>query len=164
MEAVKAFVLGAAILLPLAGTALATDEPVAGAHALALSPALRELFRAEMRELQGATQAIAAALPVGDWERIAATSHQMQASYILERKLTPAQKKELAALPERFLELDEAFHARAGKLAEAAQRRDPESVTFHYGRLLEACVGCHGAYAQTRFPALGAPAPDRHHH
>lgn len=166
MESVKALVVASAVLLsPASVTSAAPAESVPAAQAsLTLSPVLLELFRAEMRELLAGTQAIAAALPVGDWERIVATSRQMKASYVLAKKLTPAQEKELAALPERFLELDANFHARTGKLAEAAGARDPEEVAFQYGRLLEACVGCHASYGQARFPALGAPAPDAHHH
>lgn len=166
MEGIKALVLASVVvLLPASGAPAAPPERAPADRApLALSPALLELFRAEMRELLAGTQAVAAALPAGDWEGIAATSRQMKASYVLEKKLTPAQGKELAALPGRFLELDAAFHARTEKLAEAALGRDPEAVAFHYGRLLEACAGCHASYAQARFPAFGASPPGAHRH
>ncbi len=166
MEGVKVLILASAVLLfPMSVTAAAPAEPIPVPRAsLTLSPALLNLFRAEMRELLAGTQAIAAAIPVGDWERIASTSRQMKASYVLEKQLTPAQSRELGALPERFLELDAAFHARTGKLAEAAEARDPEAVVFHYGRLLEGCIGCHASYAQARFPAFGVPLPDSHKH
>lgn len=166
MEGIKALVLASVVLLaPASGVPAAPAEPAAASHApLALSPALLELFRAEMRDLLAGTQAIAAALAVGDWEGIVATSRQMKASYVLEKKLTPAQGAELAALPGRFLELDAAFHARTEKLAEAALGRDPEAVAFHYGRLLETCVVCHASYAQARFPAFGGSPPGAHRH
>lgn len=166
MESIKALVLAATVLLlPASGPSAAPAGPAPAAQApLALSPSLLELFRAEMRELLAGTQAVAAALPVGDWEAIVATSRRMKASYVLEKNLTPAQGKELAALPGRFLELDAAFHARTEKLAEAALGRDPEAVAFHYGRLLEACAGCHASYAQARFPAFGVSPSGAHRH
>lgn len=132
--------------------------------ALAMSPALLELFRSEMRELQSGTQAIAAALPAGDWDGIVKASRQMKQSYILEKKLTPAQRKELGALPERFRDLDAEFHARADRLAAAAASHDPELVSFQYSRVLETCTSCHAAFAPARFPGLGARSPASHQH
>lgn len=164
MKSVKAFFLGSLVLAQLSGNPARSAEPASAGTPLSLSPPVLELFRAEMRELLAGSQSIAAALPVGEWERIVETSHAMKASYILDKKLSPAKRKELSALPEQFLELDAAFHARTGKLAEAAAARDAEAITFHYGRLLEACVGCHVVYAPERFPALATPASAPHHH
>jgi len=132
---------------------------------LPMSPELLELLRAEMRELLGASQAISVALPVGDWAHIAATSEKMRGSYILERKLTEAQRKELDSLPERFKRMDEQFHLRTEKLARAASRKDAELTAFYFARLLENCAGCHAAYAQQRFPGLadGSGEARRHH-
>lgn len=132
---------------------------------LSMSPELLELFRAEMRELLGASQAISMALPVGDWAHIAATSEKMRMSYILEKKLTEAQREELDNLPERFKRLDEQFHLRTEKLAHAASEKDAELTVFYFARLLEDCAGCHAAYAQQRFPGFAGGAVDaRHQH
>jgi hypothetical protein len=128
-----------------------------------MSPELLELFRAEMRELLGASQAISLALPVGDWAHITATSQQMRNSYILERKLTAAQRKELDSLPERFKSLDEQFHLRTEKLAHAASEKDAELTAFYFARLLEGCASCHAAYAQQRFPGFVGDSVDLHH-
>lgn len=130
-----------------------------------MSPALLELLRAEMRELITASQAISVALPTGDWAQIEATSEQMRESYILKKKLTEAQKKELGSLPEPFKQLDEQFHLKAEKLAHAASAHDAELTAFYFARLLEGCAECHAAYAQQRFPGLAVQSEDsRHHH
>lgn len=166
MSNIKSLFMGQLLFLATACSASAAPPASAdrASAALALSPALLDLFRAEMRELLVGTQAIASALPAGDWDGIVATSRQMKASYVLEKKLTPAQEKELAALPGRFKELDQGFHARAGRLADAAIKRDYEAVAFHYSRLLETCAACHASFAPARFPTFGTPpAPDHHH-
>lgn len=155
MQALKALLLGAFLLsVSTSGSSAASTEPT---NSVSLSPGLLELFRAEMRELLLGTQTIAAALPIGDWDRVVATSRQMKASYILEKKLTPAQEKELTALPDGFKHLDQSFHARTEKLAEAALRRDSEAAAYHYSRLIEACAACHASFAPTRFPGLTVP-------
>lgn len=59
-------------------------------------------------------------------------------SYIMEKKLTPAQAKELdQALPARFKQLDAEFHQRAERLGAAATTHDPELVAIQYSRLTE---------------------------
>lgn len=156
-------------LFSLAGTAAAPPATApahrpAAAAALAMSPALVELFRTEMRELQSGTQVIAAALPAGDWDGIVKASRQMKQSYVLEKKLTSAQRKELGALPERFRDLDAEFHARSDRLGAAAASHDPELVAFQYSRLLETCTSCHAAFAPARFPGLAARATESHRH
>ena len=130
---------------------------------LPLSAGVLELLRAEMRELQNGTQAVAVALPTGDWNAIVATSRKMKESYILEKKITPEQEKELAALPEHFKVLDSTFHARLGKIADAAAARDAEMVAYQLSRVLETCVACHAVFAHSRFPSLTA-APAGHGH
>lgn len=132
---------------------------------LSISPELLELFRAEMRELLSASQSISVALPVGEWAHIAATSEKMRSSYILERKLTEAQRKELDSLPDRFKRMDEQFHLRTEKLARAASQKDAELTAFYFARLLENCADCHSAYAQQRFPGFSHGSGEaRHHH
>jgi hypothetical protein len=139
------------------------EQPADAPTGLTMSPELLELFRAEMRELLGASQAISLALPVGDWANVAATSEKMRKSYVLEKKLTVAQREELESLPERFKRLDEQFHMRAEKLAHAASQKDAELTAFHYARLLEGCAGCHAIYARQRFPGFASDSVDSHH-
>lgn len=130
-----------------------------------LPPELLDLLRAEMREVASGMQGIALSLAAGDWKAIQETSHKIRDSYIMTRKLTPAQAAELEqALPAPFKQLDAEFHQRAQKLGAAAAARDPELVVFHYSRMLESCASCHSAYAAKRFPGfVSAPAEEHHH-
>lgn len=119
---------------------------------LQLSPDLRQLFQAEMRELLVGTRTIAESLPVANWESIATSAAAMRDSYVLEKKLTKAQEAELAKLPGQFRVIDQAFHLRADKLVAAANARDAEAVSFQLSRLLDTCVSCHSSYAASQFP------------
>lgn len=151
-------------LMLAAPTAVAADEH---GEELKLSPELRSLLQAEMRELLAGSQAIAAALPTGDWAGLGEAARKMQGSYVMAQKLTDEQKAELGNLPEHFRHVDASFHGRAGKLAEAAMHKDVEAAAFHYSRMLEACAACHSAYAAERFPGLRPAAQEHgggHHH
>ena len=140
-------------------------EPHDPRRALPLSPGLLDLLRAEMREIAEGVQGIALSLATADWHSIEETSKKIRASYIMEKKLTPAQAKELdRALPERFKLLDAEFHQRAGRLGAAAEAHDAELVAFQYSRLMESCAVCHATYAKSRFPGFSSPVPGRHHH
>ena len=151
--------------LGLAGPTTGTAPPEeSGRSSLAMSPDLLELYRAEMRQLLVGTQAIALALPTGDWEHIIATSRQMQESYVLEGELTEAQVREIAGLPGSFQDLDQAFHARTEKLAAAAANQDAEAAAYQFFRLLETCAVCHTRFAQERFPSFPSePGGEPHH-
>ncbi|MGD8742818.1 MAG: cytochrome c [Granulosicoccaceae bacterium] len=140
-------------------------EPHAPHQDVQLSPDLLNLLRAEMREIAGGVQGIALSLATADWKSIQETSEKIRASYIMEKKLTPAQAKELEqALPEQFKQLDAQFHQRAERLGMAAAAHDPELVAFQYSRLVESCALCHSAYATSRFPGFAPPVPQPHHH
>jgi len=81
---------------------------------------------------------------IDDWKSVADTSTKIARSYILEQKLTPAQKTELnTSLPEHFKRLDAQFHLEAKKLEAAALNHDAQLATFHYYRLIETCTACH---------------------
>lgn len=132
---------------------------------LHLSPELIELLRTEMRSLLGGIQSISAGIATADWKRIADTSAQIKASYILKQKLTHAQKKELdTALPEHFKRLDSQFHLEAGKLEAAALNHDAQLTAFHYYRLIESCTTCHTLYAPSRFPGFSPARKHTHEH
>lgn len=133
--------------------------------AIKLSADLQNLLRAEMREITMGVQGIAVSLATADWQSIEETSSKIRTSYIMEKKLTPAQEKELEqALPEQFKKLDAEFHQRAERLGAAAAAHDAELVAFHYSRLVESCALCHAAYAKSRFPGFASPAQPGHHH
>lgn len=147
-----------------AAGAVRAQEPHAGAapapaQALAISPDLRELLREEMRGISKGMEALVTAIATGDWKTVAETSARIRASYIMEQRLSAAQKDELeAALPEVFRIMDANFHREAGNLGRAAEVRDAELINFYFYRMVESCVACHSAYATTRFPNLATDA------
>ena len=132
-------------LLAMSGPAYSSD--------VKLSPAVLELLRAEMREVSAGVQAMAFSIASADWRTLQDTSARIRASYIMEKKLTPAQARELeTGLPQRFMVLDAEFHDRAGKLGAAAAAHDAKLVVAQYSRMLESCTTCHAAFASSRFP------------
>jgi len=140
-----------------------TAEEAHDAHAsgskgqIHISAGLKDILNQEMRGIEGGMQEILPALSAGDWATISRVASTIKRSYILKQKLTAAQKKELhASLPAQFIEFDHYFHATAGKLAAAAEKRDIELVNFYYGKMHEKCAQCHARYAAGRFPGLAA--------
>jgi cytochrome c556 len=149
----------ATLLLALTANA---QQPAGDVH---LSPALQKLLQEEMREVARGTQNLALALATADWKTVVHTSEKIRASYILDRKLTPAQRHELErALPEGFKQMDGEFHARAQKLGHAAAARDHELAAFHFSRMVESCASCHASHAKTRFPGFATEKPAAHRH
>ncbi len=139
---------------------LATSGHVYSAD-VKLSPQVLDLLRAEMREISAGVQAMAFSIASADWRAIQDTSARIRASYIMEKKLTPAQARELeTALPPRFKAQDADFHARAGKLGAAAAAHDAKLVVAQYSRMLESCTSCHAAFASSRFPNF-SPGNDK---
>lgn len=140
---------------------------VCGAEPIApkLTPKLQKLFAEEMTAILQASQQIVAALVTGDHDAVAKNAQAIHDSFILDRNLTAQDRKDLeTAVPPAFLELDNAFHQTAAKLAEAARRRDPDLQQYFFSRMLETCQTCHGKYATDRFPALGGKIPATHSH
>ena len=132
---------------------------------LQLSPELIELLRSEMRALLSGIQLLPVGIATADWKSVADTSAQITRSYILEQKLTPAQKKELnTSLPEHFERLDAHFHLEAKKLEAAALNHDAQLSAFHYYRLIETCTACHRLYAPSRFPGFSSAKKHAHEH
>lgn len=120
-----------------------------------LSPEVRALLVEEMQQLDKAMSALSPEISSGNWSRISEIAAQMRDSFILKKKLTPEQGKELhGKLSEAFIERDRAFHTSAGRLVEAAEQHNGELTAFYFYRLMEGCVGCHAKYAPQRFPSL----------
>lgn len=133
-----------------------------GGQGIALSKELKGLLGEEMNAIQQGMMDLSPAIAAGEWGRIGEIARQIEGSFIMKRKLTPAQRDELhRALPEGFRELDGRFHATAAMLAHVAEVRDAELASFYYYRLTEACTQCHARYAGERFPGFAQPA--RHH-
>lgn len=149
------FVIGS---LSMASANIYAAKPLPVRQDVGLSPPLLNLLRAEMREITAGVQAIALSVATADWKAIQDTSAKIRASYIMEKKLTPAQAQELEqGLPEQFKRFDAEFHQRAEKLGTAAAAHDSELVAFRYSRLVESCAQCHSAYAKSRFPGFAPP-------
>ena len=124
-----------------------------------LSDDTRLLLSEEMKALQNGMKEIVPALVSGEWKKIKSIGEQMHDSYIMKKSLTRAQLHELhEKLPAAFKQLDHDFHHSAGQLAEAANRRDYELVSFYYYKMTEACVECHTRYATHKFPEFARPA------
>lgn len=159
------WLLMATTLLWLGHAMADAHEPRVIADELGLSPDVRALLQAEMREIAGASQAIVILMVSGDWAAIARMSEQIRDSYVMKQNLTDAQELELEEkLPRRFKSLDGEFHSRAERLRFAAASRDSEMIAFHYYRLLETCAACHAEYARSRFPGFSPDAPEHHAH
>lgn len=141
------------------------QEPHSAQNDLQLTPQLMELLRAEMQALLTGIQSLATGIATADWKNVADISAQIRASYILDQKLTPAQREELnTSLPEHFKRLDSDFHLEAKKLEAAATSHDQQLVTFHYYRLIETCTDCHALYAALRFPGFKPSTEATHGH
>lgn len=122
---------------------------------LELSPELAVLLRKEMKAIDGGMKELLSALSGGEFENAAKIARDLEATYILRQSLTKPQMKELhTRVPKGFLTMDHAFHARAGRLAKAADAQDGEVAAFYYSELVQACVGCHSHYATERFPGF----------
>ena len=155
-------VIGSLVAVP---AYIRATESQAHSRGIVLSPQLLNLLGEEMREIAAGVQGVALSLASGDWKSIEETSAKIQASYIMEKKLTASQAGELEqALPAHFKQLDAEFHRRAGRLGVAAAAHDAELVAFHYSRLVESCAVCHAAYAGQRFPGFSTPVLQGHHH
>jgi cytochrome c556 len=145
--------------------ALDAAETEPASQEINLSPEVRELLLAEMREIAAGIQSVALAIAIGEWQSIADTSTKIRASYIMEKQLTAAQAEELErALPQEFKRLDAEFHSRAEQLASAALAHEPERIAFQYSRLLENCTACHATFARTRFPGFSPPPGEAQPH
>lgn len=148
------------VVLLSASTVLPARE---NAPELRISPDLRDLLRAEMQGVAGGLQALVTAISAGDWNAVRNTADAIRASYIMERSLTPEQRRQLERLPPEFKRLDAEFHQRAQRLGEAASDHDAERVNFYFYRMMESCTACHSRFAASRFPGFSAePAAHRH--
>jgi len=153
-----------AVLIITAGARQAQGEEQHG-ETLSLRPDLLAFLQAEMREITSGVQKIPVAIAQADWRTLIQTSESIQSSYIMAKALTEEQAEALeAGLPARFKQIDSDFHARAAKLARAAENRDFETASHHYSRLIEGCAQCHSLYASDRFPDFGPARTNDHHH
>lgn len=156
-------------LLALLAGLLVADIPATWAAESAtmptrqLSAETRALLQEEMRNMASGMQTLTAALAAADWNTLQTTAEQIRDSYILVRRLSTGQRKELLhRLPNGFRVLDRNFHRRADRLAVAAAAHDSDLAGFYLYRMMDSCVACHAQYAAERFPAFHLPEQDEH--
>ena len=141
------------IVVMLLGTLVHAEKTKQGVEAL--SPELRGLLAEEMQHIEKGMQSIFSNMVQGNYEEVAKTATDIQNSFIFNRKLTDAQRRELKAnIPKAFVSLDRSFHITAGKLAEAAEFSEKEKVQENFMLMTQKCVQCHSTYATHRFPAF----------
>ena len=130
-----------------------------------LTPKLQKFLAEEMTATLQASREIVAALAAGDDATVAKQAQAIHDSFILDKNLTTKDRHDLdAAVPTVFLELDDAFHQMAAKLAAAARHKDRDLQQYYFGRMLETCQACHAKYATDKFPAFGGETPVTHSH
>lgn len=153
MKATRAAMLVVAVALTPA--ALSAADGSASPVGPQLPERVRGLLLQEMNAILGASQEILDALVRGEDQRVAEQAQAIHDSFILKQQMTEADRRALmAAVPPEFVELDRAFHELSGKLARAGREGDDARQRALFGRLLDACAGCHRRYAQDRFPGL----------
>jgi hypothetical protein len=143
-----------ALLLTFAACAGHAEEPATAA----LSAETRALIVQEMQAIDSSMAHIHAALVTGDHERIQREARAMHDSFVLQQALRPEQRAEIMAMTPAFIDMDRAFHALAGRLADAADARDPALERFWFQELTRACQSCHADHARARFPGLREPS------
>jgi hypothetical protein len=131
----------------------------------ALSEKLQALLVKEMVLIDQGMGELTSAISAGDWKAVAGVASKIEGSFILKQSLSEEDVHQLhKALPDTFVEMDIAFHGRAGDLAHAAHTGDAEMAVYHYSRMLEGCVNCHARYAPASFPGLAVEEPAAHEH
>lgn len=122
---------------------------------------LRGLLVQEMNAIAEASRELQGALIRGDSETVATRAQKIHDSFILDQKMTPADKKALVkAVPKAFVQRDKAFHKLTGRLAEAARQNHQDRQEKLFTRMVRACRGCHERHARGRFPGLQGSGVD----
>lgn len=146
MMAVLAIGLAAGLTAPVA-----IGEPLLSVRAK-LTPKLQMLLKTEMTHIAVSASKITRAIATGDHGVVGQEAMDVANGFILKRSLTDQDKKDLKrAAPTAFLQLDAAFHQTAGRLAQAAEKKDSELELFYFSKMLDYCVSCHTTYASDKF-------------
>jgi hypothetical protein len=116
---------------------------------------VRVLLIEEMNAIMQASHTILEAIVRGQHEVVAEQAARIHDSFILEQRMTSADRAALeeAATPS-FIQQDEAFHALADRLAQAAVQRDHAEERRLFAQMLDACAACHAEHAGERFPGV----------
>lgn len=120
-----------------------------------LDPRIRNLLLEEMTQIDAAMQIILSAIVRGQHGTVKEKGQAIHDSFVLARSLSEEDRKRLrAALPEGFLELDQAFHGLAADLAESGVEEDTPAQLDLFQQMTESCLRCHQTYAPDRFTGL----------
>ena len=129
-----------------------------------LSSQLRVLLSQEMLGIEKGMKDIMSSIIAGDYENIEKTAKNIKNSFILEQKLTSAQKQELhTKLPQSFIKQDSAFHNDAKMLEHVANSKNPELTHFYFTKMVNACISCHQTFAQEKFPLFKTVVEENSH-
>lgn len=129
-----------------------------------LSSQLRVVLSQEMLAIEKGMKEIMSSLIAGDYQAIEKTAANIKKSYILEQKLTSAQKEELhTKLPQAFIDQDSAFHNDAKMLEHVANSKNPELTHFYFSKMVNACVSCHQTFAHEKFPLFKTLVKENSH-
>lgn len=129
-----------------------------------LSPELRALLKQEMLAIQEGMKDIVSAFSSGDLDGVSDIAEKISKSFILQQKITDAQRRELREkLPTSFILKDQEFHKFAGMLEQVSKEGHTELVGFYYSKMLESCIGCHSEYAGHRFPIFNTKSAAKEH-
>jgi len=117
-----------------------------------LSPGLQSLLSAEMVEVNKSMQEIFESIISADYENVKKLSKGIENSFILKKKLTKEQGKELTTkVSSEFLKQDKRFHEIAGELSNAAEFEDKKDINKYFFEMTNSCVKCHSTFATHRF-------------
>jgi hypothetical protein len=120
-----------------------------------LDPRVRGLLQEEMREIEAAMQTILSAIVRGQHDVVQERGQAIHNSFIMAQSLSEEDRRSLrAALPDGFVELDQAFHALAAELAERGAEKDTSTQINLFQQMTESCLQCHRSYASERFSGL----------
>jgi len=134
-------------------------------HIIEWTPSTRSALIKEMVAITKNYQDLVSSLAQGDWEKVTKKSHAIYSSFILKQELSDEDMNDLhRILPERFIEMDQAFHNHAKNLAMAAKQHDGELAAFYSWKLMDGCVNCHKIYGNQRFPGLTDNNMGSHEH
>ena len=120
-----------------------------------LDPRIRNLLQEEMREIERAMHTILSAIVRGQHDIVQEKGKAIHDSFILAHSLSDTDRRTLrAALPDGFIELDQAFHGLAAELSESAAEQDSAAQLSLFQKMTDSCLGCHQTYTPDRFSRL----------
>ncbi len=145
---------------PAAAPAPAPPTTARGWTSERLPARTRDLWRAEMRQIEPAMGRLLSLIARGDGRMGALVAAQVRDGFVLPRATADggegAEPDLAARVPAKFLEIDRSFHQRAGLLATALEQGDFRLASEVYAEMTRACVNCHSRFATHRFPELAS--------